>query len=760
MNVAFGIQYARQTCQPLPVSHASKKAPATVVIDVAVGVMDLPLTAKPHAGPELEFWEWRIAQVARDTPLQVRFNASTFRLADFQIDLLRRSLLLASGTLTAWITKSPSTQMTVVDCRRTRTWVMLPTPPSLFRFADFEADLRGGILRKEGVKIRLQEQPFRVLTALLEAKGEVVTREELRTRLWPADTFVDFDHRLAAAISKVRDALRDSVENPKFVETVGRRGYRIMLPVQPVSIPPVAALTEASHSQASVSPSNAPTQGRLALPGRTVTLAAVALGASLAFFVFYRWRQPEATASAVPHISSLAVLPLENLSNDPEQEYFVQGMTDEIITDLAKLPGVRVISRTSAIQFKGTRKTLPQIARELNVDAVVEGTVLRAGNRVRIHAQLVYAPTDGHIWAQAYDRDLQDVLTLQANLAQDIANEIQLKLSSQQQADLKAAHSVDPEAHELYLRGRFFWNKRDPSSFAKAADYFQQAIAKDPKYAPAYAGLADCYALSGGLNRIPAEEAMTKAKATAERALQLDPDLAEAHASLGLIAPFLSWNWDEARTEYERAIELNPNYATAHHWYAEGYLMPVGRVDDAVVEIRKAQLLDPLSAVISTDLGKELYFARKYDEAIVELHRALELDPNFSSAHNWISDSLLEKGDYDGAATELEKTKPVREERVYIRQTAYLHARMGRRAKARAELAKSLQLSRGRQISSGAVALTYAALGDNDSAFVWLERAYNEHSSFMTTLKFWSVFDPIRSDSRFVDLLRRVRLAQ
>ena len=631
---------------------------------------------------------------------------------------------------------------------------MPSTLPSLVRFADFEVDLRAGQLRKQGAKIRLQEQPFRLLAVLLESAGEVVTRDELRARLWPADTFVDFDHRLAAAVSKIRDALADSAENPRFVETVGRRGYRFMVPVEPV-MPPA----EESRPRADLEPPpSLPARSKSTVPRVAWIGAGLALFLVGSIFLVRHWRQSNVTASGVPRISSIAVLPLENLSNDPEQEYFVEGMTDEIITDLAKLPGIRVISRTSAIQYKGTHKTLPQIARELNVDAVVEGTVLRAGDRVRIRTQLIYAPSDRHIWAQAYERDLKDVLTLQANLAQDIAGEIQLKLTSQQQANLAAARPVDPEAHELYLKGRFFWNKRDQPGFAKAVDYFQQAIVKDPNYAPAYAGLADAYALSSGFNLMPVTVVMPTAKAAAERALELDPNLAEAHASLGLIAPFLNWNWADAQRHYERAIALNPNYATAHHWYAEGFLIPMGRVDEAIHEIRKAEELDPLSAVIATDLGKELYFARRYDEAIVEFRRALEVDPNFVSAHNWISDTLLEKGDYQEAIGELEKTKAFREERTYIRQRAYLHARMGRRAQAQAELERALELSHGKTVSSGAVALTYAALGDKDKAFLWLEKAYAENSSFMTSLKFWSVFDPLRSDPRFADLLNRVGL--
>ena len=636
---------------------------------------------------------------------------------------------------------------------------MLSSVQILIHFADFEVDLRAGELRKEGVKIRLQEQPFRVLAALLEASGQVVTREELRTRLWPADTFVDFDHRLAAAVNKIRDALEDSAQSPRFIETVGRRGYRFLLPVER-SERLAESNGDGQTQDAAMPPVLAPAAGGINWPRIAFAAGALAVLLVVAFLVLHRWVRPGATSSASPRISSIAVLPLENLSNDPDQQYFVEGMTDEITTDLAKLPGIRVISRTSAMQYKDTHKTMPQIARELNVDAVVEGTVLRVGNRVRIRTQLIYAPADRHVWAQAYERDLKDILTLQANLARDIASEIQLKLTSQQQANLAVVHSVDPEAHELYLKGRYFWNKRDQAGFTKAVDYFQQAIAKDPTYAAAYAGLADSYALSGGFNLIPVEQAMPRAQAAAEKALQLDSNLAEAHASLGLIAPFNNWNWADAEQHYQRAIDLDPNYATAHHWYAEGYLMPVGRADEAIAEIRKAQELDPLSAVIATDLGKELYFVRRYDEALVELRRALELDPNFTSAHNWISDTLVEKRMYSDAIVELEKTKPFREERVYVRQTAYLYARMGRNAEARAALAKALQLSKDKQVSSGAVALTYAALGDKDASFQWLEKAYTERSSFTTSLKYWSVFDSMRGDPRFADLLRRVGLPQ
>ena len=613
----------------------------------------------------------------------------------------------------------------------------------VIQFADFEADLDSGELYQDGRRIKVQERPFKILSILLESPGKVVTREELRRRIWPADTFVDFDHSLAVAVNKIREALGDSAEAPRFIETVGRRGYRFLGSSARPQTVPILPKTDGPLPPPVAAQSSAPRAGwRTVALVMTIALLAMAVSGSLQI-------HKRRSMASVPRILSLAVLPLENLSGDSTQDYFSDGMTDELITDLAKLPSVRVISRTSTAQYKGTRKTIPQIARELNVDALVEGTVVRLGNRVRIRAQLIYAPADQHLWAEAYERDEKDVLALQASLAQEIARSIRLELTTTPQASLAASHSVDPQVHELYLKGRYFWNKRDLAGLHKAVDYFQEAITKDPNYAEAYAGLADSYGLLG---------MMPEAKVAAEKALVLNSDLAEAQASLGVIAPFIDWNWADSRKHFERAIILNPNYATAHHWYAEAYLMPTGQVEDALAELHTAQTLDPLSPVITTDLGKDLYLARRYDEAVIQLQRALELDPNFVSAHNWLSDTYLEKQMYAEAGAELEKTKPFKEERVYIRQTAYLHARMGKRVEARRELARSLALSQGKEVSLGAVALVYAALGDREKTFSWLERACTAKSSFITTLKFWSVFDPIRSDARFTDLVRRVGL--
>src|SRR5215472_7952851 len=600
----------------------------------------------------------------------------------------------------------------------------------LYEFGPFQLDARERRLSREGQPIAITPKAFETLLVLVQHPGHLMLKGELMRAVWP-DSFVE-EVNLSQSISTLRRALGDTAHESRYIATVPGKGYRFIPEVS--SVPPSKA-GRASLVIEERSPIVIEQPRSLHSP--TMIAGTVALAGIIVFGAYYFGKTNHArtvVASIPPPISSIAVLPLENLSNDPKQEYFVEGMTDEIITDLAQLPGLRVISRTSTQQYKGSHKSLPQIARELNVDGVLEGTVLRVGNRVRIRAQLIDAPSDRHLWAKAYERDGKDVLTLQATLARDIADEIRLNLTSQAQTRLAQAQPVDPEAHEFYLKGRYFWNKRDKAGIEKAVEYFQRAIAKDPNYAVAYAGLSDAYIFSGD-HLHPEDGSMARAKAAADKALALDNNLAEAEASLGLIALFSDWNWDGARSHFEQAIALDPNYATAHHWYAEAYLMPMDRMDSAIAEIRKAQELDPLSPVIATDLGKELYFAHKYDEAIVALRHALELDPDFVSAHNWLSDTFLEKAMYPEAAAELEKTRSLKEERVYLRQRAYLYARMGKRSEAESDLTESLLLSHGKQVSSGAVALVYAMLGRKDNSFQWLEAAYAEHSSFMTTLK-------------------------
>jgi len=532
-------------------------------------------------------------------------------------------------------------------------------PSAQIRFGAFEVDLRAGELRRKGLQVKLQEQPFQVLAMLLERVGEVVTREELQTKLWPADTIVDFDHGLNKAINKIRKALGDSAENPRFVETVARRGYRFIADVRvvdgsPLDRPePVIEDSPATDKQDPVESRGNPAARRRApwpLAGKT---SAIALGLVLVTLVGWMLRS---RSRASLEIRSLAVLPLESLSSDPSQEYFADGMTDELITDLSQISALSVISRTSVMPYKRARKPLPQVARELNVDAVVEGTVLRSGDRVRITAQLIQVSADKHIWSQSYEGDLRDTLALQNKVARAIADQIRISLTPQEQAALKNVKAVNPEAYVSNLKGRYFWNKRTADGLKTAVAYFDQAIENDPTYARAYAGLADSYALMGDWQYgvLAPKEALPRAEAAAIKALELDSTLGEAHTSLAFTLDGFDWDWGSAEREFKRALELNPGYATAHHWYA-WHLALVGRNAEAIAEMKRAQNLDPLSLIISADLAELLVIAHSYDESMEQSRKTIEMDPNFALAHNQLAQAYIQKEMYSEAISELEK---------------------------------------------------------------------------------------------------------
>jgi len=625
--------------------------------------------------------------------------------------------------------------------------------PRIVQFGDCVLDLDTAELRRNGTKTTLQSQPFQILTALLENPEQLVTREELTKRLWPTGTFVDFDQSLNKAVARLREAIGDNAENPRFVETLPRRGYRFIgfiefeaAKVICTESPPTEELQLSNNS------------GRSSRLRRVLSLAVVALSLSLVI-ALGRWVRQRAIGydnSHSPIIRSLAVLPLENLSGDASQAYFADGMTDELITDLAMLRHARVISRTSVMQYAGTHKSVPLIARELNVDAIVEGSLMRSGDRVRIRVQLIDAHEDRHLWAAAYDCDLKDVLQTQASAAREIASELKLQLSPQETLTTKAA--VLPEAHEFYLKGRFFWNKRDEESLNKAIGYFRKAIAVDPAYAEAYAGLADSYIILFGYATVLPKGVLESAKAAAEKAIYLDDSLAEAHTSLGILMPYFDWNWDESKRQYQRAIALNPNYATAHHWYGDTYLAQMGSLTEAVEEIRKAQQLDPLSPIIAADLGKNLIYARRYDEAIVELRRALELDQHFGPAHFWLYYAYIETANFVGAKDELDKTEAFIGHPRYLVERTFLLARSGHPDEARKLLTQVIKISENVYIHPGAMTYVYCALDDKNSAFQWLEKAYIEHNSFVSSVKIFPALDPLRTDPRYNEFVRRVGL--
>jgi TolB-like protein/DNA-binding winged helix-turn-helix (wHTH) protein/Flp pilus assembly protein TadD len=634
-----------------------------------------------------------------------------------------------------------------------------PLVSERLRFGVFEVDLRAGELRKHGLQVRLQEQPFQVLAMLLEHPGQVVTREELQKKIWPADMFVDFDHGLNKAINKIRDALGDSAESPRFVETVARRGYRFLAEVRPVDIPvrgpepPVEAPSQAKRRGPADLSDAAAGRKRVAGPlAWGFSVLVVVLLSSIAWTLYSRSRTS-------PPIRSLAVLPLESLSGDASQDYFADGMTDELITDLSQISALRVISRTSVMPYKGVRKPLAQIARELNVDAVVEGTVLRFGNQVRITAQLIEARADKHLWAHDYEGDLQDALALQNQVARAIAEHIRIRLNPQEDAALKGKRVVNPEAYVSYLKGRYFWNKRTANGLNAAVAYFNQAVDEDPNYAQAYSGLADTYALLGDWQYavMTPREAFPKAKAAAVKALQLDNGLGEAHNSLAFCLDGFDWDFESAEREFRRAIELNPGYATAHHWYA-WHLALVGKNAEAVAEMRKAQNLDPLSLIINADLAELLLIAHSYDESILQSRKTIEMDPNFGLAHNQLAQAYLQKQNTHEAIAELQKAIQLSgDSPTCTANLARAYAAAGERNEALQLLRDLKQQSQPGFSHASEIAMVYTALGDQNQAMIWLEKGYQERFNPGVLLR--PGFDPLRSDPRFEQLERRIGLA-
>ena len=629
------------------------------------------------------------------------------------------------------------------------------------RFGVFELDLRAGELRKLGLRVRLQEQPFQILVMLLEHPGEVVTRDELQKKLWPVDTFVDFDQGLNKAISKIREALSDSAESPRFVETVARRGYRFLAEVKVVDGAPIRSsepATEPHHTGTAEARDRPDLAEKLAVQKRLLpslawkvsAFALLLLSSSFAVWKLHSWNRPSL------RIRSLAVLPLESLSSDASQDYFADGMTDELISDLGQISALRVISRTSVMAYKHARKPLPQIARELNVDAVVEGTVLRSGDQVRITAQLIEASADKHLWSQSYEGELRDTLALQSKVARAIADQIRISLNPQEQAALKNVKVVNPEAYVSYLKGRYFWNKRTADSLKAALAYFNQAIEEDPKYAQAYSGLADTYALLGDWQYavMTPKEALPKAKAAAIKALELDNTLGEAHNSLAFCLDGFDWDLDSAGKEFRRAIELNPGYATAHHWYA-WHLALLYRYDEALAEMRKAENLDPLSLIINADLAELLALAHSYDESIRQSRKTIEMDPNFALSHNHLGQAYLQKHMNDEAVAELQKAVQLSGgSPTCIANLARAYVASSKRSEAVKLLSDLKKRSNPSYSHASEIAVIYAALGDTDQAMNWVEKGYEERFNPGVLLR--SGFDPLRSDPRFQDLLRRI----
>jgi TolB-like protein/DNA-binding winged helix-turn-helix (wHTH) protein/Tfp pilus assembly protein PilF len=618
--------------------------------------------------------------------------------------------------------------------------------PAILRFGVFEVDVRAGELRKQGVRIKLQEQPFHVLTVLLQRPGALVTREELRSQNWPADTFVDFDNSLNTAINKLREALGDSADNPRFIETLPRRGYRFLASVSGIE------WDARGYRNGEVGSGMRRFRWTVAL----VLFAVIA--AALFVLNVFRVRDRIVGSTRIPPIQSLAVLPLTNLSGDPDQEYFSDGMTDALITDLAQMGSVKVISRTSIMRYKKIDKPLPEIARELNVDGIVEGTVQRSGGRVRITAQLIHGLSDRHLWANTYERDLRDVLALQDEVARAIVGEIRIKVAPQDQVAKATRHAANPEAYDLYLRGLVYSRHEGVDSKRTSVDYFNRAIQLEPEWAEPYAQLARSYDWIAGTGGHP--EFYPKAKAAALDAIRMDDSLAEAHTALAFSLFNYDWDWAGAAREYQRALQLNPNYSEAHHAYAE-LLMASGKNNEAVSEIERAEELDPLLPALRVNVGMVYSCVGRHDAAIEQLRNTTRLNPDYDVGYSGLGIAYLRKAMYPEAIANLEKALDMDKDDpdviLDVVELAYGYAAAGRKNEARKMLSELEKAeAKGRSFGGEGLYSIYFVLSEKERGLAWLEKAFKDKSESLLYLRCWPEFDRMRADPRFADLVRRV----
>ena len=678
------------------------------------------------------------------------------------------------------------------------------------RFGDFELDVAGYELSRQGRSIKLERIPMELLLLLVERRGQLVARDDILEKLWGKDVFLDVDNSINTAISKIRVALKDNPEDPAFIKTIPGKGYRFIASIT-VLLEGRAASAQSAVLEHSGDGPKGETANRLERNNPELTqgvksilspvaasldgpppaadtsadrlvsgirsrpriwwLWPSALGLILAAgLAGWNWRDSLRRVmrpSPPPVIHSLAVLPLENLTGDSSQEFFADGMTDALITDLAQIGALRVISRTSIMRYKGTRKPLPEIARELGVDGIVEGTVVRSAGRIRITSQLIYAPADQHVWAHSYERDIGDLVALQGEVAQAIAGEVRVALTPEQRTRLNARVSTNPDAYEAYLRGRYYWNLRTPAAIRKSIEFFQQAVEKDRDFSLAYAGLADAYNFGNILGVMTPTESAPEAKAAATQALVLDPQLAEAHSALGLVKSHYDFDFPGAQREFLTALELNPNYANAHLFYAGAYLTPMGRHEDAIAEMKKALELDPLSLPLNNMMANTYLWAGDYEKSLQQFRHTIEMDPTFPLVHMFFANLLEEMGKYDEAIMETQRGE-------------LLFGASPERARAQAaEFQKALQVggphlywqenleltlkdheqAGTHYFTAIDVADAYARAGDKENAFKWLKKSYEDREGQAITLLRWlPAFKNLQSDPRFPDLLKQMGL--
>ena len=612
-----------------------------------------------------------------------------------------------------------------------------------YQFGPFCLDPVKRRLLRDGEVVKLTPKAFETLLALVEQRGKTIEKDELLNKVW-AGTVVE-ENNLNQSITALRKSLGDSRDKSEYIATIPGVGYRFVAQVRELEDP--------AGVKADLINTDRRPMFRYALL-IIVPLVVAAVG--------YALLTREKSPSAAPAVSSIMVLPLDNISGDPSQEYFADGVTDALIGDLAKLPGLQVISRTSSMHYKGTKKSLPEIAREIKVDAIVEGSVQRSGERVVIRAQLIHAATDRHLWIETYERPMRDVLDVQSEIAQTIARRIQIQITSADQARLTTRHPVTPKAFDDYLQGRYlYWNKRTEENLNKAIAHFQNALKEDPNYALAHVGLADCYNSLGivQIGALPPLEGRRLAAENATKALALDPTLAEAHTALAY-AKHYNWDWNAAEQDFKRAIDLNPNYANAHNFYAS-FLMSRGRVEESIAAVNRARELDPFSLSISAQRGFLLENARRYDEAIDQLRRVIAMDPNHYQAHWFLGHTYAANKQFEQAIAASQKAVDLSERAPgALGMLGLAYGLAGKTDEANKILDELLELNKRRYVTPAALVNVYIGLDNKDQAFAWLEKAFEERSNYLAYLKVFPILDPLRSDPRFVKLVQRVGLPE
>lgn len=627
---------------------------------------------------------------------------------------------------------------------------------------DFELDPSLYELRRCGRVLKLERIPMEVLLLLVNEKGRVVGRREIADKVWGTGICLDADNSINGAIRKIRQVLRDDPEQPRFIQTVTGRGYRFIAPVA-TDEPKVgnsAGLEVAPPAPDAAPPPAPPAKVRPLRRWRLIALATAAVLIAAASVLV--WSQRAARREVSQGKLRLAVLPFRNLTGDANQEYFSDGFTEEMITQLGRLdPGrLAVIARTSVMYYKDGRTALRQIARDLSVQYVLEGSVRRDASDVRITAQLIQTRDQTHVWAREYDDAPKDLLAIQSEIAAEIASEIQLTLDDRKPNIAAALSSQQYEAYDLYLKGRYLWSKRTAEDLQRAVDWFKQAIAADPRYARAYAGLADAYTIMSAYGYVPANAYMPQARTAALKALQLDDSLAEGHTSLALIAQNYDWDWQRAEKEYRRAIQLNSNYSTAHHWFAE-CLAYQGKFVEALDESERARELDPRSLIIAADNGAIYYFSRQYDRAISRFNSVLDVDPSVGRAH-LIIPAHVQQGRFKDALADINQwRRRVSDGPWAWAWEAYVYGRLGDSVRARQALRQVEKANRSEALDLAPLfTVAYAGLGDKEKWLASLREAYRQRSNLPTSLKVDPLYDPLRSDPRFQEMLRGAGLGQ